>query len=138
MQNSHETADAPAVESAEIGRDGATGVRVELSRADLADAFDAFAQDVYRFCVRATGDRVLAEDLMSVVFLEAWRCRDRAVLVEATLRPWLLGIASNVVRTSRRSQRRHAAMLATLHATAAATGRARPCRRCRCHGGRTG
>ena len=53
---------------------------------------------------------------MSVVFLEAWRSRERAVLVDNILRPWLLGIAGNVVRNSRRSQRRHAAMLTAFHA----------------------
>lgn len=82
-----------------------------LDRAGLAAAFDAHAQDVFRYCARRCDDRALAEDLMSVVFLEAWRSRDRAVVVDGTLRPWLLGIAANVVRNSRRSTRRHAAAL---------------------------
>lgn len=45
------------------------------------------------------------------MFLEAWRARDRAVLVDGTLRPWLLGIAGNVLQNSRRPRRRHGAAL---------------------------
>ena len=82
-----------------------------LDRDALAAAYDAHAQDVFRYCARRCDDRALAEDLLSVVFLEAWRARERAVLVDETLRPWLLGIAANVVRNSRRSTRRHRATL---------------------------
>lgn len=86
-------------------------------REEFGAAFDAHAQDVYRFCARRCGDRDRAEDLMSVVFLEAWRARDRAVIVDGTLRPWLLGIAGNVLRNSNRSMRRHRAALSRYHAT---------------------
>ena len=48
---------------------------------------------------------------MSVVFLEAWKARQRAVLVDGSLRPWLYGIATNVLRNSARSARRHQAAL---------------------------
>jgi RNA polymerase sigma factor (sigma-70 family) len=82
-----------------------------LDRDGLAAAFDAHAQDVFRYLARRCEDRALAEDLMSAVFLEAWRARDRAVLVDGTLRPWLLGIAANVLRNSCRSLRRQRAAL---------------------------
>lgn len=76
--------------------------------------FDRYAQDVYRFCWRhaitpAMG--VDAEDLMSLVFLEAWAGRSRLVVVDESLRPWLLGVATNVVRNQRRSFRRHRAAM---------------------------
>jgi hypothetical protein len=61
---------------------------------------------------RRPGDWPGAEDLTSLVFLEAWRTRHRAFLVQGSLRPWLLGIAANVVSTSRRSLHRHRAALA--------------------------
>jgi RNA polymerase sigma factor (sigma-70 family) len=80
-------------------------------REALALAFDAHAQEVFRFCACRCQDRDLAEDLMSVVFLEAWRARDRAVLVDGSLRPWLYGIATNVLRNSARSARRHRAAM---------------------------
>jgi RNA polymerase sigma factor (sigma-70 family) len=82
---------------------------------DLSAAFDAHAADVFAFCLRRCGDRTEAEDLLSVVFLEAWRCRHRAVLVDGAWRPWLLGIASNVVRNASRSRRRYRAALARYH-----------------------
>lgn len=92
-----------------------------VDAAQLGAAFDAHAQDVYRFCARRCGDRDRAEDLMSVVFLEAWRARDRAVIVDGTLRPWLLGIATNVLRNSNRSLRRHREALSRYHRTAERT-----------------
>lgn len=89
--------------------------------AAFGTVFDRYAQDVYRFCWRhaltpAMG--VDAEDLMSVVFLEAWAARSRLVVVDGTLRPWLLGVATNVVRNQRRSLRRHRAALRRLPAAA--------------------
>ena len=92
--------------------------RTPLDHDGLAAAFDAYAQDVFRYLARRCDNRELAEDLMSVVLLEAWRVRDRAVLVDGTLRPWLLGIAANVLRNSRRSLRRHRAALDRYRATA--------------------
>ncbi len=94
-------------------------VPTQLDEAALSAAFDDFAQDVFRFCYRSVQDRTEAEDLMSTVYLEAWRCRGRAFLVEGSLRPWLLGIAANVVRAKRRALRRHGAMLARFAATSA-------------------
>ena len=91
-------------------------------QADDAEAFgaifDRHAQAVHRYCARRADDRDHAEDLTSMVFLEAWRGRRRAVLVDASLRPWLLGIAHNVARNASRSARRHRAALARLHAAA--------------------
>lgn len=78
--------------------------------------FDAYAPDVFRFLARRCASRDQAEDLLSVVFLEAWRCRARAVAVDGTLRPWLFGIAANVLRNAARASRRHAAALARFHA----------------------
>jgi len=35
--------------------------------------FELHARTIYNFCFRRTGDWAQAEDLTSVVFLEAWR-----------------------------------------------------------------
>ncbi len=51
-----------------------------------------------------------AEDLLAIVFLEAWRRRDIELRAEKVL-PWLYGIAVNVVRNERRSRRRFTAAL---------------------------
>lgn len=88
-----------------------------LTQAALGSAFDDFARDVYRQCLRATGDAHEAEDLMSVVFLEAWRSRQRAVMVDGSLRPWLSGITTNVLKSRHRSRRRHAAAIAAFSAS---------------------
>jgi RNA polymerase sigma-70 factor (ECF subfamily) len=78
--------------------------------------FDVHAAAVHRYCARRCDEANEAEDLTSVVFLEAWRTRTRAVLVDDSARPWLLGIARNVVRNANRSRRRYRAALERLHA----------------------
>jgi RNA polymerase sigma-70 factor (ECF subfamily) len=51
---------------------------------------------------------------VSLTFLDAWRLRERADKEGGSLRPWLLGIATNVTRNTRRAARRHAAAVARL------------------------
>jgi RNA polymerase sigma factor (sigma-70 family) len=73
--------------------------------------FDRHADLVYRFVRRRTGDGGLAEDVTAQVFLEAWRQRSKVHLLQGSLRPWLLGVAGNLVRRHWRSlQRGHRAV----------------------------
>ena len=72
--------------------------------------FERHAQTIYNFCFRRVGNWDVAEDLVSIVFLEAWRRLDKPLPSGKEL-PWLFGIATNVVRNRRRSDRRHAAVL---------------------------
>jgi RNA polymerase sigma-70 factor, ECF subfamily len=81
----------------------------------FAELFRTNAGPVYRWCARGADDGE-AEDLLSVVFLEAWRTREQAFLLEESALPWLLGIATNVTRSHRRLRRRHAAVLQRFHA----------------------
>jgi RNA polymerase sigma factor (sigma-70 family) len=76
--------------------------------------YERHARPVYNYCFRRTADWALAEDLTSVVFLEAWRKRGSVAFAGESLRPWFLGVATNVLRTRWRSQRRHRAALARL------------------------
>jgi RNA polymerase sigma factor (sigma-70 family) len=76
--------------------------------------FDEHASVVHRHAVRMTGNWVLADDLVSLTFLEAWRLRERVLPGEDSLRPWLLGIATNVTRNTARAARRHRAALSRL------------------------
>lgn len=78
--------------------------------------FDRHVRAVYNHCFRSTGDWAVAEDLTSVVFLEAWRRRTEVVPEHDSALPWLLGIATNVARNRARSVRRHRAALARLPA----------------------
>jgi RNA polymerase sigma factor (sigma-70 family) len=84
------------------------------SRAGDADAFgllfERHAMAIYNFCFRRVGEWAVAEDLLSIVFLEAWRRRDKEPPSDKVL-PWLYGIATNVIRNRRRSERRFSAAL---------------------------
>ncbi|MFG3289502.1 RNA polymerase sigma factor [Streptomyces sp. NPDC048179] len=106
----------------------------------FAELFGAHARAVYGHAARLSADRSTAEDVVSLTFLEAWRLRERlrpeaAPPDEDTgtpeedtgipeedsgtpegdgLRPWLYGIATNVLRNTRRAARRHSAALARL------------------------
>jgi RNA polymerase sigma factor (sigma-70 family) len=76
--------------------------------------FDAFAGAVHRYALRSSGDRSAAEDVVSLTFLEAWRLRDRLHPDGDSVLPWLLGIATNVLRNTSRAARRHRAAIARI------------------------
>ena len=93
-----------------------TGLKVELPTREQLRAgepaafdllFDAFANAVHRHAVRLTGDWAVAEDVVSLTFLEAWRLRQRLLPEGDSPLPWLLGIATNVHRNAARAARRH-------------------------------
>ena len=73
--------------------------------------FERHSRVVYNYLFRRTADWALAEDLTSVVFLEAWRKRENVRPEGELALPWLLGVATNVLRNRRRSQWRHRAAL---------------------------
>lgn len=76
--------------------------------------FERHGRLVYNFCFRRTADWAQAEELTSVVFLEAWRRHTDVRLAGSSAAPWLLGVATNVLRNARRAQRRHRAALERL------------------------
>jgi RNA polymerase sigma factor (sigma-70 family) len=76
--------------------------------------FERHARRVFAYCARRTADLSLAEDLTSIVFLQAWTARKRVRLIEDSALPWLLGVAANVARNAGRSVLRHDAALARL------------------------
>lgn len=78
------------------------------------ELFRAHAGLVYGYAARATGDPSLAEDVVSLTFLEAWRLRGRLRDEGETPRPWLMGIAVNVLRNATRAKRRHERAMARL------------------------
>jgi len=67
--------------------------------------FERHADEIYNYCFRRIGEWSVAEDVLSIVFLEAWRRRDKE-LPPGKVLPWLYGIATNVVRNRRRSELR--------------------------------
>jgi len=89
--------------------------RVRDGDADaFGELFGAFAAHVYNHAFRLTGDWSAAEDVLSLTFLEAWRNREQISPEGGSLRPWLLGVATNVVRGHYRARRRHKETLARL------------------------
>ncbi|MFI9150148.1 RNA polymerase sigma factor [Streptomyces sp. NPDC053367] len=75
----------------------------------FAELFDGYARAVYNHAFRLTADWATAEDVMAATFMEAWRLRDRVDAEGGSLRPWLLGIATNTARNQYRSNRRYRA-----------------------------
>lgn len=75
----------------------------------FAELFDSYARAVYNHAFRLTADWSTAEDVMAATFMEAWRLRDKVDPEGGSLRPWLLGIATNTARNQYRSNRRYRA-----------------------------
>lgn len=91
----------------------------EIVRTSLEDPqafgeiFDRHASTVHRFLSSHAGVDV-SEDLLSEVFLTAFRGRKTYDDRFGTVVPWLLGIASNVLRHHYRSEGRRSALLSRL------------------------
>jgi RNA polymerase sigma-70 factor (ECF subfamily) len=80
----------------------------------FGELFERHADRVYAHCFSRTGSWSMAEDLTSVVFLEAWRRRNEVRFSGDSALPWLLGVANNATRNAQRSLRRHNLLLAKL------------------------
>ncbi len=80
----------------------------------FAVLFDRHSSKVYNHCFRRSAEWSMAEDLTSVVFLEAWRKRRQVRLHGDSVLPWLLAVANNCLRNAERSRRRYHRLLAKL------------------------
>lgn len=78
--------------------------------------FDRHRDRVRRHSLRLVPMPSDVDDAVAITFLEAWRARERARLVDGSLLPWLLVTATHVTRNLHRSARRHRALLARLPA----------------------
>lgn len=76
--------------------------------------FDRHGEAVRAYCARRTGSVDAADDLVSIVFLEAWRRRTEVDLVGDTLLPWLYGVARRTMQQRWRAGLRHRRLLARL------------------------
>ncbi|MDX3583317.1 RNA polymerase sigma factor [Streptomyces europaeiscabiei] len=81
-------------------------------REAFAEVYDAYARAVYNHAYRLTGDWSTAEEVMADTFLDAWRTRERLEPDGGSLKPWLLGMATNKARNANRSLGRRLAFLA--------------------------
>jgi RNA polymerase sigma factor (sigma-70 family) len=80
----------------------------------FGEIFRRHARAVFAICYWRTGDAAVAEDVTSVVFLEAWKRRDLVVLEQRSALPWLLGVANHSSRNATRSLRRYSQALKRL------------------------
>ena len=76
----------------------------------FAALFDRHATAVHRYLGRRVGD--LADDLLSETFLVAFRRRAAYRPDHVEVRPWLLGIATNLIHGHARTERRRYRALA--------------------------
>ncbi len=80
----------------------------------FGEVFRRHVRSVFAICYWRTGDTATAEDLTSVVFLEAWKRRDVVVLEQRSALPWLLGVANHASHNATRSMRRYSQALKRL------------------------
>jgi RNA polymerase sigma-70 factor (ECF subfamily) len=106
------------------------GVGEQVTDAELAARFrqdperftavyDRYFDDIYRY-VAGRLDVSAADDLAAETFLVAFDRRDRFDPGRGSLRPWLFGIATNLVARHRRREARHYRALARAAADPAA------------------
>jgi RNA polymerase sigma-70 factor (ECF subfamily) len=73
----------------------------------FVELFTRHADAVANYAFRRTADWSAAEDVTSMVFLEAWRQRQKVRFHQESALPWLIGVGHNVVRNIWRSRLRH-------------------------------
>ena len=87
---------------------------IEKSWADpeqFAAIFDRYFGQIHRYLARRVGGK-LADDLAADVFVAAFAQRTRYDLDQECARPWLYGIATNLVGAQRRREQRYYRALA--------------------------
>jgi RNA polymerase sigma-70 factor, ECF subfamily len=87
----------------------------------FAEVFDRHYADIHGYVARRLG-RGLADDLAAETFLVAFDRRRRFDVAHASARPWLYGIASNLVARQRRAELRRYRALARAAAVEAVEG----------------
>ncbi|MEV7403085.1 RNA polymerase sigma factor [Streptomyces sp. NPDC091267] len=69
----------------------------------FAELYDRYAPDIHRYAARRLGDW-LADDVTAETFLIAFRRRHRFDPARGSVRPWLYGIAANLIAGHRRTE----------------------------------
>jgi RNA polymerase sigma-70 factor (ECF subfamily) len=77
--------------------------------------YDRYARDIFRYVGSRLGVQA-ADDIAAETFLVAFGQRDRFDPSRGSLRPWLFGIATNLVARHRRKEARHYMALARIGA----------------------
>ena len=81
-------------------------VRQSLEQPEIfARRYDRYAPDIHRYAARRLGDGS-ADDITAETFLIAFRTRARYDTARGNARPWLYGIAANLIGKQRRTEAR--------------------------------
>lgn len=86
----------------------------------FASLFALHRERVLRAARRLVVSPTDAEDVTAAAFFELWRRRDRIVLVDGSVLPWLLVTAQNLARNANRSLGRYRSVLESLPRSRAA------------------
>lgn len=81
-----------------------------MSQEELEKYIYAYGKDLFSFCCQVTGSRQEAEDLYQDTFLKMYEVRKR-VKVEKNPKSFLMGVAINLYRNSRRKYAAHRRIL---------------------------
>ncbi len=91
---------------------------------DFAGVFDRHSDEIHAYVARRLGPGLnQADDVTAETFLIAFRKRHRFDLTRSDARPWLYGIASNLIANHRRSEVRRLKAIARAHNGAQADSR---------------
>ncbi|WP_401000683.1 RNA polymerase sigma factor [Agromyces sp. GXQ0307] len=82
------------------------------TEASFGVLYDRYKHVIYRAALARLASAGDAEDVVAIVFLEAWRKREDVRFVDGSLRPWLLAVVVNVTLSQQRSARRYRRLLA--------------------------
>ncbi|ORT57603.1 RNA polymerase sigma factor [Streptomyces sp. CB03238] len=86
------------------GDDDSTVIADSLDRPEaFAELYHRYAADIHRYATRRLGDAA-ADDITADTFLAAFRGRARYDQGRANARPWLYGIAANLIGKQRRTE----------------------------------
>lgn len=80
----------------------------------FARLFDRHRDAVFRQALRLMSQPADAEEVASAAFFELWRKQASVVLVNGSVRPWLLATTANLARNSHRTRLRREAFLRRL------------------------
>ncbi|BCJ32992.1 DNA-directed RNA polymerase sigma-70 factor [Actinocatenispora thailandica] len=109
------------VGAADTSSDVELAARLRDDPAQFAAVYDRYFRVIYRYIAGRLGSQH-ADDLAAETFLVAYAKRDRFDPARGELRPWLFGIATNVVRQHRRVEARRYRALARTPAESVAEG----------------
>jgi RNA polymerase sigma factor (sigma-70 family) len=99
-------APAPPDRTTESPEDDARLIeRSERHPEAFAGLYDRHAPSIHRYVARRLGDQA-ADDVVAETFLAAFRRRDRYDPARPDARPWLYGIAANLIGKHRRAETR--------------------------------